>query len=210
VLSVAPPSLDFGTVAVGEIKDKTITITNTGGGTLNVTGIPSVGPFSCISGCTNPSLAPGVLWVATIRLTAPATPGAPSEIIRVNSSNAGYKDVPVFGTVVPVISINPGPLDFGSVILKKCSVDKALTINNNSSTVNVPSGSISVAAPFACSTSCDYPAIPAGGSAVIMMRYCPTALGAQTGVGTLSTGIQDNTGNLIGTGLPLTFDVQER
>jgi hypothetical protein len=207
---VTPPSLDFGTIAVGEIKDKTITITNTGGGILDVTGTASVAPFTCIPpGCSG-ALGAGLSQTATIRLTAPATPGAPSEIIRVNSSNAGFKDVPVFGNVIPVISINPGPLDFGSVILKKCSVDKALTINNNSSTVTVPAGSISVAAPFSCATSCDYPAIPPGGSSVIMMRYCPTALGAQTGVGTLSTGIQDNTGNLQGTGLPLTFKVIEK
>jgi hypothetical protein len=206
---VIPPSLDFGTIAVDEIKDKTLIVTNTGGAILDVTGITSVAPFSCISGCSG-TLGAGLSRIATIRLTAPATPGAPSEIIRVNSSNAGFKDVPVFGNVIPVISINPGPLDFGGVILKKTSSDKALTINNNSSTIIVPAGSMSVAAPFSCATSCDYPDIPPGGSAVIMMRYAPTALGAQTGVGTLSTGIQDNTGNLQGTGLPLTFKVIEK
>jgi hypothetical protein len=220
VLSVIPTNVDFGTVVVNEVKDGTtmnatwITITNTGGGTLTgALDFASAPNFSCapFGNCTF-SLTSGASQVAKIRLTAPATPGPlGAEIVMVNS-NGGNQPVTVSGMVIPVISINPGPLDFGSVILKKCSVDKALTINNNSSTVNVPSGSISVAAPFACSTSCDYPAIPPGGSAVIMMRYCPTALGAQTGVGTLNMSpvIEDNTGDLIGTGLPLTFNVQER
>jgi hypothetical protein len=209
---------DYGPVAAGDTKDRTITIMNTGGGTLNVTDTTDISAsphFVCTSGCAPLSLAGGASSPPiTIRLTVPAAypPGAlPSETIRVTSNAVNNpQDVSAWATVIPVISINPGPLDFGSVILKKCSVDKALTINNNSSTVTVPAGSISVAAPFSCATSCDYPAIPPGGSSVIMMRYCPTALGAQTGVGTLSTGIQDNTGNLQGTGLPLTFKVIEK
>jgi hypothetical protein len=216
ILSVSPLSVDFGTVAVNEIKNSVtmnaswITIINAGGGLLDVTGITSSAHFACISGCTG-ALAAGLSQVANIRLTAPATPGALiPETITVNSSNAGSQDVSVYATIVPVISINPGLLDFGDVILKKCSADKTLTINNNSSTVTVPAGTLAVAPPFSCATTCDYPEIPPGGSATIMMRYCPTALGVQNGVGTLSTGIQDNTGDLRGKGLPLTFNVREK
>lgn len=212
ILSVSPTNVAFGTVAVGEIKDSTavnasyVTIKNIGGGVLNITSITPSAHFACVSGCTG-TLDAGVSQVANIRLTAPSTPGALGESVRVNS-NAGNQSVTVNGTIIPVITINPGPLDFGDVILKKF-VDKALTINNNSSTITVPAGSISVAAPFSCASSCAYPSILPGGSASVMLRYAPTALGAQTGVGTLSTGIQNNTGNLQGNGVPPLFKLQE-
>jgi hypothetical protein len=216
VLSVSPTSVNFGVVVTSETKDKTITMTNTGSGILNVAGITPSAHVSCVSGCSA-TLGAGLSQVATLRMTAPATipppPGIlPAETITVNSSNGGNEDVNVWGTIIPVITINPGPLDFGNVILTR-HVDKELTIINNSGTIFVPAGNITVGAPFSCASSCAYPIIPPGGQTKIMMRYKPTALGFITGVGTLvsiPSAPQDNTGDMQGTGMPLTFNVIEK
>jgi hypothetical protein len=232
VLSVSALG-DYGTVVVTETKDRTITITNTGGGTLNVTGIADISAsphFVCTSGCPPFSLAGGVSSPpVTIRFTAPASvplpypPGAlPSETIRVTASNAvnSPQDVSAWATIIPVISINPGPLDFGSVIITKY-VDKDLTIINNSSTITVDAGNISVPAgsPFSCASSCAYGQILPGGRTTVTMRYKPTVVTpaggpGDAGVGTLisspTSAPQDNTGDMIGKGLPLTFKVIEK
>jgi hypothetical protein len=216
VLSVSPTSVNFGIVVTSETKDKTITMTNTGSGILNVTGITPSAHVVCVSGCSA-TLGAGLSQVATLRMTAPATIPPPSgilpaETITVNSSNGGNRDVNVWGTIIPVITINPGPLDFGNVTLTRY-VDKELTIINNSSTIIVPAGNITVGAPFSCVSSCAYPYIPPGGQTKIMMRYKPTALGFITGVGTLvsiPSAPQDNTGDMQGTGMPLKFNVIEK
>jgi len=94
-VTIVPPQLsvsplgDYGVVVVNETKDKTITITNTGGSgsTLNVTGIADISGsphFACISGCTG-ALASNASQNAVIRLTAPATPGA-----LPNETNSGH------------------------------------------------------------------------------------------------------------------------
>jgi hypothetical protein len=219
-LDVTPTNVDFGTVTIGEVKDGTtmnatwITITNTGGGTLtgdlDFTTAPD---FACapLGNCsfTLPPGPPG--QVAKIRLTAPATAGPlGAEIVMVNS-NGGNIPVTVSGMVIPVISINPGPLDFGDVILTKFK-DLPLTINNNSGMITVPQGNIILAAPFSCVTSCHYDPILPGDKAVIMIRYAPTVLGPVSKDGTLDNFpvIQNNTGTLMGNGVPPSFKMIER
>ncbi len=51
VLSVTPATLDFMSVAVGDSKDLSFTVTNTGGGTLTGS-CTTVAPFSLPGGCT--------------------------------------------------------------------------------------------------------------------------------------------------------------
>jgi hypothetical protein len=212
---------DYGTVALNDTKNKTITITNTGGGTLNVTGITASAHFTCTLGCSG-LLAAGMSQPATIRLTAPGTvplptpPGTlPTETITVRSTNASNGDQPVtaWATIVPAISINPGPLDFGDVIIRKFK-DLPLTIKNNSS-VPVLAGSFTVAAPFSCvpsGTSCLYGQINPGSSVQVMIRFSPTVVSnGQTVTGNMPLGTPlNNTGILVGNGVPLSFKVIER
>jgi hypothetical protein len=218
-LDVTPTNVDFGTVSVNEVKDGTtmnatwITITNTGGGTLiGDLDFATAPDFACapLGNCSF-NLPPGPGQVAKIRLTAPAAPGPlGAEIVMVNS-NGGNIPVTVSGMVIPVIAINPGPLDFGDVILTKFK-DLPLTINNQSDTIFVPAGSLIVAAPFSCVTSCDYGIIPPGGQAVIMMRFTPTVEGVISKDGTLNNFpvIQNNTGTLVGNGVPPSFKMIAR
>jgi hypothetical protein len=131
----------------------------------------------------------------------------------VANSNGGTKNIDVFATIVPVLTINPGPLDFGDVIVTKFK-DLPLTITNTSSGVDVPRGNITVAAPYSCvpsGTSCSYDPINRGESVQVMIRFTPTVVSnRQTGTGNLSPGApQDNTADLIGNGVPLSFKVIE-
>ena len=210
-LMLSPTNLSFGTVAVNEIKDSVdinptyLTITNTGGGTLTITGISSSFNFSCVSGCTG-TLAAGASQLAIIRLVAPATPQSLGESIRVNSS-AGDQMVTVNATIVPQITTN-GPLDFGNVFKNKTK-DMTLTIRNNSEVNTISAGIVSIGSPYFSCISCDYPNIPPGGTVEIIIRFAP---GVSTGV-LNATAMIGETGvvvELSGTGLSPAFKFKEK
>lgn len=67
VLSVLPPSLDFGPVTVGSIKDLSFTVTNAGGGTLTGSCTTAT-PFSLPDGCAF-SLGAGQSQPITVRFS---------------------------------------------------------------------------------------------------------------------------------------------
>ncbi len=74
-LSGVPPSLDFGTVTVGQVGDQTFTVTNGGGGTLtgNVT---TTAPFGIVSGGVL-NVGAGQSQEVTVRYQSRALPGQP-------------------------------------------------------------------------------------------------------------------------------------
>ncbi len=210
VLTIAPTNINFGTVAISEVKDSTtvnasyITITNTGGSTLNITSISPSANFACVSGCTV-SLGAGLSQVANIRLTAPGTPGALGQSVTVNS-NVGTQAVTVNATVSALISTN-GPLNFGKVILTKTK-DAVLTIHNNSSSASIPAGTVSTGGAFSC-VSCAYGIIPPNGNASVTLRFSPgSTLGIQGGTATI--GATGESAALSGEGVRASFDVKEK
>ncbi len=210
-LTLSPTNLSFGTVAVNEVKDSVdinptyLTITNTGGGMLTITGITGSANFTCISGCTG-SLEGGASQLAIIRLIAPATPQSLGESIMVNSS-AGNQAVTVNASIVPQITTN-GPLDFGNVIKNKTK-DLALTIRNNSEVNSIPAGMVSIGSPYFSCTSCTYPNIPPGETVEIIIRFAPGVnIGALNAVAVIGeTGVAVE---LSGTGVSPEFKFKEK
>ncbi|MEW6297439.1 MAG: choice-of-anchor D domain-containing protein, partial [Thermodesulfobacteriota bacterium] len=99
-LAVSPDRLDFGTIPRGGSRTLDVTVTNTGGGTLEgqlsltleggTTGQPA--PFS---------LGPGASTVISVTVNVPpnTTPGPFGGTVTV-TSNGGSRSIPVSGTVV--------------------------------------------------------------------------------------------------------------
>ena len=99
ILSLSPTGLDFGSVTVGSSKDLSLTVTNSGTGTL--TGIAvGGGAFSVIAGATV-NLAAGQSQEVTVRF-APVAAGAAALQLLI-STNVGNRSVPLngSGSVVP-------------------------------------------------------------------------------------------------------------
>ncbi len=95
-ISVTPASYDFGTVPVNALANTTVTVTNTGDATLNVTSVSTAAPF-VVSGTTF-SLAPG----KSRKLMVGFAPTAPihyagSLTITSNASNAPTVNVALSG-----------------------------------------------------------------------------------------------------------------
>jgi len=123
ILSLTPTSLDFGTTDT----QKSLTITNTGGGTLTwqLTRQQSWLTLSPVVGSLDSGKSATVsATISRIRLTS----GIYKDTISI-ASNAGNKSIPVTMTVPepsPALSLSPKPLDFGSD-----STQLTLTVTNS-------------------------------------------------------------------------------
>jgi len=96
VLSVAPSSLDFGSIAVGTTKDLTFTVQNTGGGTLSGTAGASP-PFSIV-GSNSFNLAANQSTDITVRFSPTSAATFNSNVSF--TSNGGNASPTVTGTGV--------------------------------------------------------------------------------------------------------------
>ncbi|MCX6624362.1 MAG: choice-of-anchor D domain-containing protein, partial [Acidobacteria bacterium] len=93
-ISVNPPSLDFGSLTAGQAADKTLTISNTGGALLQVTGLAATGRFSVLSPGVPFSVPTGASVTVTVRFS-PAAAGAQTGTLTIASNDAGRPSFPV-------------------------------------------------------------------------------------------------------------------
>lgn len=95
-ISVSPSSYDFGNVPVGAVANTTLTVTNTGGGTLNVTAVKTKAPFG--DNATSFSLGAGQSQQVIVTF-APSAPVQYNSVctFQSNANNAPVLHVPLAG-----------------------------------------------------------------------------------------------------------------
>lgn len=172
---VAPDSLDFGNVTVGQSADRSFTITNAGGGT--VAGTVSVGcaGFSLMSNGTY-ALAGGQSRTFVVRFS-PFQEG--SSACTVPTGTAACPSVAARGNAIPAVgcAIEPTALDFGSVDVGE-SVDRTFTITNTGG--GNLEGTVTVACPGYILMSPPAFALSAGQSQSFTVRFSPFQDGPAT------------------------------
>ncbi len=103
-LTLAPATLDFGTVLVGGSATREATIENTGDADLDITGVSIVGPdaaaFAIASGGGSGTLAPEATRTVTVAFS-PSSAGSRSATLEV-TSNAGLASTSLSGAGVDV------------------------------------------------------------------------------------------------------------
>ena len=125
VLSVGGTLLDFGAVVVGATGDGSVSIGNTGTGTLVVTAVTSGAPFGLVTAATH-SLAAGASDAVTVRFTPTAA-----------GTNTGSLTLTVGGVDtsvtlrgdVPELTVTPGSLSFGQVAVTD-TAELSVTVEN--------------------------------------------------------------------------------
>lgn len=205
-LEVSGGPLSFDTVLVGESKDLSFTVSNSGEGTL--TGSVSVtAPFSFVAGASF-SLGAGESQQVIVRF-APTAVGLFSANATVNS-DGGARSVGLTGTgdeprrEAPPLEVPPAPLDFGSVTVGS-SKDLSFTVTNNREetlTVN-----ISTVAPFSVVTEVSF-SLAAGQSQEVTVRFSPTSPGPVGGTVEVSTtNANSEQVSLSGTGVTCSYAI---
>ena len=192
---VSPASYDFGALATGMTAQTSFVVTNDGVGTLTGT-VATAGPFTIVS-CSSYSLASGGSTNAVVSFT-PLTPGSFSNSV-VFTSNGGVSTNPVTGTGLtpPYLSVSPGSLNYGSLVIGQTSNQVFSVINTGQVTLT---GTAAVGLPFAAASNASY-SVAGGATGLVLISFSPSAVGAVASnvVFTSTGGVSTNA--VTGTGL---------
>lgn len=210
LISATPSPLALGNVPVGTPSAAaTLTISNTGTASLNVTAVAITGPnaadFSLVGALALPAVVgAGATLALPVRCTASATgPRAATLTLTSNASNTPSLAVPLSATgVSPVIGVTPGALVFAPVALGSTAT-QTLTISN---TGNAPLqlGALTISSVEFTTTAITPVTVAAGATFAVPVQFAPSAAGARNGVLTVSSDDPLNpsrTVNLSGTGI---------
>ena len=211
-LAVSPSTHAFADVVLGTASTEvdTITITNTGtvaSGSLAVQATGSdPGQFTkATDTCTGQTLAGGATCTLGIKF-APTTAGAKSAGFTVLGTPGGSVTSVVTGTAIAQaqLAVIPTALDFGSVVQGATSTNATVNVANagGSATGTITAAlSGTNASAFAIATS-NCTTLAAQAACTLVLRYTPSALGAQTATLTISgTPGGTVTSTLTGTGV---------
>ncbi|HUS84047.1 MAG TPA: choice-of-anchor D domain-containing protein, partial [Anaerolineales bacterium] len=141
-ISTSTSTVDFGTVTVGQSKDRTFTLSNTGEATLNVASLTESSlHFSKVSPSTPFSISPGNSRTVTVRFT-PQSTGSKSTALSIYSDDPDEptKTVQLTGVGLPAstrIIRLVGDLAFGNVRVGQTATRMLTICNDGNSTLTV-------------------------------------------------------------------------
>ncbi|MES9946301.1 MAG: autotransporter domain-containing protein [Candidatus Thiodiazotropha sp.] len=187
VYTVAPTSIDFGTVTVGTSGGvTTVTFTNNNTGDLiSFDSIAASGDFSITNNCpmiiNDLSLFPGQSCTVSVAFS-PQTAGTNTGQLDFVGSDGS---LPFTATValsgigqssqIGSLSFSPGSVDFGSVTVGSTSSSVPVTLSNTGD-ASVSINTITTTAPFAQTNDCPSD-LDVNSSCLIMVSVTPTTTG---------------------------------
>ncbi len=202
-LSANPTSLSFGSVQVGNSKQLSQVVSNTGGANLTISQYSFTGAGFGVSGFTPPlTLTPGQSYTFTVTY-APQSAGTGSGNLTI-ASNASNPNLSIAlsgaGTAAGQLAVSPTTLNFNSVVVGT-SATQAATLTATGASVSVTSGNFS-SSEFALSGISFPLTIPAGNSAPFNVTFAPQSTGAASATLSFSSNASNSSAvqSLAGTG----------
>ena len=192
-------NLAFGNVAVGTVASATLTIANTGNGTLTVSSISYPPGFS---GAWSGTIPAGGAQPVKVVFTPTAATGYSGSVTVNSDASSGANTLPISGTgtipVAPVIALS-GNLAFGNVAVGTVASATLTIANTGNGTLTV--SSISYPPGFTGAWS---GTVPAGGSQPVKVVFSPTAATSYGGNLTVSSDATEGVASIgvSGTGIP--------
>jgi hypothetical protein len=203
-ISVSPTTLAFGTVVVeAASKPKTVTLSNGGSATLDISSITTSGDFA-LATSTKPcgsTLAAGKSCVIDVTFT-PTQSGARTGTLTVNDNGTNSpQTVSLSGTGEAQATLTPATATFSGTVVGKTSAAKVFTLKNNQ-TVILRNLSISTTGPFSVSSTTCQAQLTSSASCTINVEFTPTGVGVETGTLQVSDNAVNSpqTSHLTGTG----------
>ena len=178
VASVTPASVTFSSTVEGATSSaKTVTLSNTGTGPMQVASLTVSGPFNQTNTCSA-SIAPA--GSCTISITfAPTAVGSATGAVTI-ADNAGAQTVGLTGTGSAQVTLSSSSLSLGTVVVGSASAAKTVTLTNHGSTSLNFSG-IAATTGFAMASNTCGTSIAAGANCVVGVTFSPASIGAATG-----------------------------
>ncbi|MBI5937761.1 MAG: choice-of-anchor D domain-containing protein [Betaproteobacteria bacterium] len=187
--TLSPSSLSFADQILSTASTaQTVTLSNNGGGTLNISAIELTGAnaadFARTTAC-GATLAGGASCTISVTFT-PSAAGARSASLSVSSDASGSPhSISLGGTGIlspAAVGLSPATLDFGSQTTSTTPAAKTTTLSNTGgSTLNISAISISGtnAADFARTTDCGA-TLAGGANCTISVTFTPSATGSRS------------------------------
>lgn len=204
-LGLSPASDDFGSVVVGTKQSRTVTMTNSGTASVNISQVSISGGGFQMSGISAPlTLNPAQSTSFTVAF-APQATGAASGTVTITSDGSNPSlsmALSGAGIAAGALGSNPTSLSFGSVqVGVKQTLSETVT-NTGGSSVTISQVGISGSG-FSVSGITAPVTLTAGQSASFSVAFTPASAGAVTGNVTVTSNASNPTLNipLSGTGL---------
>ena len=209
--TVAPISLDFGSVYVGATASLPVTITNVSSvsQTPNYAGGAPNDPtnFGGSQNCAGVTLAPGGSCAFTYDFT-PTTVGSLSSSTTIGIDSENFQ-ITMSGTGQSPFTVAPISLDFGSVYVG-ATASLPVTITNVSSvsqTPNYAGGAPNDPTNFGGSQNCAGVTLAPGGSCAFTYDFTPTTVGSLSSSTTIGIDSENFQITMSGTGVEPTADL---
>jgi hypothetical protein len=193
-ITVTPPSLDFGSVAVGvNSAAQTVTVKNDGTADLKLGAIKFGGDNANqfnkpTDRCTNKTLVPGASCTVSVRFK-PTTVGPKTATLIIPSNDTDENPVNVSlsgdtATLVPDITVTLPSIGFGSIEVGVNSAAQTVSIKSDG-TAALKIGAIKFAGTNANqfnkpSDRCSKKTLAPGASCTVSVRFKPTSSGPKT------------------------------
>ncbi|HEV2378201.1 MAG TPA: choice-of-anchor D domain-containing protein [Terriglobia bacterium] len=200
-VALSPTSLSFGNQAVGTSSaPQTVTLTNTGSATLNISGVTTGPDYSQTNTCAS-SVAAGASCTLTVTFT-PTTAGTFSESLTMtDNATDSPETVSLSGTgTAPSAGLSPGSLTFAGQQVGTSSAAQNVTLTNTGSAVLTITSIVS-SGDFSETNTCGT-SLAAGASCAMSITFTPTTTGTRTGAVTIADNASGSpqTVSLTGTG----------
>jgi len=184
--ALSPASLTFSGQPVGTTSSsQTVTLSNTGGAPLAISGMATSGDFSQANSCGT-TLAAGAGCTVNVVFRPTAAGTRQGTLTVVDSASGSPQTIPLSGTGLgPVAVLSPGSVSFADQVVGTHSAAQVVALSNTGPAPLSISG-IVTAGDFLQTNSCGS-TLAAGTSCTINVTFNPSAAGARTGSLTVSS-----------------------
>jgi hypothetical protein len=190
VVTLSALSLTFTSLPVGQTSaPQTITVSNTGNATLNISSIAVTGSFASTNTCPS-ALAFGSSCEIQVTVTPIVGGALTGTLTLTDDAPDSPQIIPLSGSgYVTTGTVTPAALTFPSTALGSTSVAQIVTVKNTGTVAMTVTG-VTLTGAFAQTNTCT--SVPAGGTCTVSITSVPTVAGAQTGILTLNDNAQGN------------------
>ena len=182
-ISVAPGSLSFGTVTVGQTSSQAVTLTNAGGANLNITQLAGPGAGFGLTGLAMPlTLAPGKSFTFTVSFTPTSGASSAGSLMLVSNAPTSPTTIPLSGTGSQVLQLTPSTtsLSFGNQALNASATQSVTLTNTGNAAVSISQVNVAGSG-FTLNGSAPLVTLSAGQAASFSVMFTPTTAGSATG-----------------------------
>jgi YVTN family beta-propeller protein len=202
-VTLSPTLLGFGNVAINTTSAaKTVTLTNSGAGSLSINSIATSGSFAISSKTCGTTLAAAAKCTVKVTFTPTMLGTLTGTLTFTDNAPDSPQTVPLSGTGVLPATLTPAKATYAAQAVGTTSAAKTFTLTNYQ-TVALTSIAISTTGDFAVSATTCTTSLAAKGKCTISVTFTPAATGTRTGTLSVSDSANNSpqTAALSGTGV---------